>query len=166
MKEKKEFPASPPPRKELSDTPLKFCNEISRLFRHRMREMENSEGVMTQPGAHLVLSVLAVCEGINQLELVKQTHLRPPTVSVILRKMEEEGLVERRSNPEDLRSVQVYLTDAGRELDRKSIIGIQKLDAIAMKNLTKEEIELLMKLLPKIRDSLLQGNDHKEEEQK
>ncbi len=163
MKEKKEFPV-PPARQELSDTPLKFCNEISRLFRHRMREMENSEGIMTQPGAHLVLSVLAACEGINQLELVKQTHLRPPTVSVILRKMEEEGLVERRSNPNDLRSVQVYLTDAGRELDRKSIVGIQKLDAVAMQSLTEEEIELLMKLLPKIRDSLLQGNDHREEQ--
>ena len=56
------IPASPPPRVELSDNPVKLCNEISRLFRAKMRENEDAEGVMTQPGAHLVLAFLAAGE--------------------------------------------------------------------------------------------------------
>lgn len=164
MKPKKEQPAPMPARQELSDTPVKFCNEISRVFRHRMRANEKHDGVMSQQGAHLVLSMLAVSDGINQLELVRATHLRPPTVSVILKKMEAEGLVERRSDPDDLRAVRVYLTEAGRRLDRENIREIQRIDAIALRGLTEEEQQILMTALPKIRDNLLALDGQKEGE--
>ena len=166
MRKKKEMPAAMPRRTELSDTPVKLCNEICRLFRARVRANETQEGVMTQQGAHLVLSTLAIHDGINQLELVRQTHLRPPTVSVILKKMEAEGLVERKSDPDDLRSVRVYLSDAGRDLDRENIARIKRLDAIAMKDLSDEEVRVLMELLPKIRNNLLDERNQAIREEK
>lgn len=159
---KKELPAMPPPRKELSDTPVKLCNEISRLFRAHIRATERQEGVMTQPGAHLVLSMLAIHDGINQRELVRQTHLRPPTVSVILKKMEGEGLIVRTSNPDDLRSEYVYLSEAGRQLDQEHLVRIRRMDAVALQGLTEEEIETLIRLLPKIRDNLLTENEEED----
>lgn len=163
MKKRNELPlAPPPPRKELSDTPIKFCNEISRLFRAKMRQNDDSEGVMSQPGAHLVLSRLAVCDGITQLELVRATHLRPPTVSVILQKMEAEGLVERKCDEHDRRAVRVTLTEAGRALDRKNIETIHRIDEVALRDLDENEIAILMKLLPKIRNNLLDSNETKE----
>ena len=110
---------------------------------------------MTQPGAHLVLSVLAVSDGVNQLELVRATHLRAPTVSVILKKMEAEGIVERRNDPDDLRAVRVYLTEMGRALDRENIARILKIDAVALRGLDEEERTTLMRILPKLRDNLL-----------
>lgn len=162
MKKQKEILAPPPARAELSDTPIKFCNEISRLFRAKMRQGDDSEGVMSQPGAHLVLSRLAVCDGITQLELVRATHLRPPTVSVILQKMEAEGLVERKSDEHDRRAIRVTLTEAGRELDQKHIEKIKKIDGVALAELTEEEFSVLMKLLPKIRNKLLWMNENGE----
>ena len=152
---KKICPAPPPRRPELSDTPVKLCNEISMLFRTHMRENDPQDGVMSQQGAHLVLSNLASHDGINQLELVNATHLRPPTVSVILRRMEEEGLVTRSADPNDKRSVRVYLTDKGKKLDKKNITRIKDLDATALAGLSPEDIATLMTLLPKIRDNLL-----------
>ncbi|MBQ8330888.1 MAG: MarR family transcriptional regulator [Clostridia bacterium] len=165
MKQKNEIPVPPPARKELSDNPIKFCNEIARLFRHRLRENDHREGVMSQQGAHLILAMLAVQDGINQLELVRATHLRAPTVSVILKNMEAEGLVERRSNPEDLRSVKVYLTQQGRLLDCENIQRIQTIEGIALKGLTEEEQRSLMALLPKIRDNLLAEDAYREGEE-
>ena len=155
MKQERERPAAPPARKELRENPVKLCNEIARLWRTRMREREGGEGVMTQPGAHLVLSVLAVSDGVNQLELVRATHLRAPTVSVILKKMEAEGIVERRNDPDDLRAVRVYLTEMGRVLDRENIARILKIDAVALRGLDEEERTTLMRILPKLRDNLL-----------
>ena len=155
MERKNDLPAAPPPRKELSDTPIKLCNEISRLFRFRMREQEGQEGVMSQPGAHLVLSVLAIHDGIHQRELVRLTHLRPPTVSVILQRMEAEGLVESRSDPDDGRARLVSLSAVGRALDQRNLEKIRKLDALALEGLSDEEIDQLMALLPKIRNNLL-----------
>ena len=158
-------PAPMPTRKELNDTPVKLCNEISRLFRAHMRETDTSDGVMSQQGAHLVLSTLAVNDGINQLELVNTTHLRPPTKSVMLKRMESEGLVERKSDLRDRRAVYVYLTPKGRELDNQNILKIKELDAIALSGLDYEEISKLMALLPKIRDNLLpkSKNDSRED---
>ncbi len=152
---KKEYLVAPPRRKELNDTPIKLCNEISRLFRNRRREEDRHEGVMTQHGAHLVLSMLAINDGINQLELVKATHLRPPTVSVILRRMEAEGIVERRGSEKDKRSICVYLTEAGRALDKENIESIKQIDADALRSITEEEFDTLMVLLSRIRDNLL-----------
>jgi DNA-binding MarR family transcriptional regulator len=157
-------PAPPPERVELSDNPVKLCNEISRLFRARIRETNDADGVMTQPGAHLVLSFLAVKDGITQLELVNATHLRPPTVSVILKRMEEEGIVERKSNPDDMRSLNVYLTDTGRRLDAEKIESIKKIEAVALEGLNEAELLTLMELLSRIRDNLLSDRRSGEDE--
>ena len=153
------IPAPPPKRKELSDTPVKLCNEISKLFRTHLRQANTTEGVMSQPGAHLVLSFLAIGDGTTQLELVKATHLKAPSVSVILKKMEEEGIVERKSDPNDLRAMRVYLTDYGRTIDKQCIENIRSLDKTATEGLADGEIEVLMSLLSKIRNNLIENGE-------
>lgn len=153
-----------PARKELSNTPIKLCNEIGRLFRGRIREMDGPDGVMSQPGAHLVLAVLAVEDGRHQLELVEQTHLRAPTISLILKKMEAEGIVERKGDEEDRRGKRVYLTERGREIDRRQLARVRALDSIALQGISEEEIALLMAGLLKIRDNLLAVEPREETE--
>ncbi len=149
------IPASPPQRAELSDNPVKLCSEISRLFRAKMREVEDTDGVMTQPGAHLVLAFLAAGDGTTQLELVRSTHLKAPTVSVILKKMEEEGIVRRECDKCDGRAVRVFLTNHGREIDKKHIKLIKSVDANALSGLNESECETLMRLLTKIRNNFI-----------
>ena len=132
-----------------------------------MRENDPQDGVMSQQGAHLVLSNLAVSDGISQIELVKATHLRPPTVSIILRRMEEEGLVIRKADQPDKRAISVYLTDKGKALDKKNIARIKELDATALSGLSDEDTEALMRLLSRIRDNLLPDTKkHKKESAK
>ena len=152
---KKEF-CAPPRRKELSDTPVKLCNDISRLFRATMREHRDEHSVMSQPGARLILSFLAIGDGTTQLELVRATLLKPPSVSLILKKMEEEGLVRRETDPHDMRAVRVYLTDKGRALDEASIALIKQIDKKALRGITPDEQEQLMSLLSRIRANMLE----------
>ena len=144
----------PPERKELSNNPIKLCHEITHLSRAKARET-NIDGVMSQPGARLVLSWLAINDGISQREVVDATHLQPPTVSVILRKMEEEGIVERRQNEKDKRQSKVYLTELGKKVDSESIAKIKDTDALAFKGLSVQEYETLMTLLGKMRQNLI-----------
>lgn len=146
---------TPPPRKELRETPVRLCNEISHLVHARMRRESDVEGVLSQHGARLLLGYLAVEDGQSQLELVKKTHLRPPTVSVILAKMEEEGIVVRRADERDRRVTRAYLTDFGRKTDAHTIARIQKTDEVAMADLSEEEKSTLMALLSKMRSNLL-----------
>ncbi|MGM9683952.1 MAG: MarR family winged helix-turn-helix transcriptional regulator [Eubacteriales bacterium] len=146
---------APPERKELNDTPTKLCNEISRLFHSRLRRVSDHEGVMSQPGAGLVLSYLAVKDGITQLELVNATHLKAPSVSVILKKMEEEKIVERRTDTSDMRATRVFLTEHGRDMDRKHIELIKSVDALAMSGIDDADVKTVMEILTKIRDNLV-----------
>ncbi len=154
-----EHPASPPRRKELNDTPVKLCNEISRLFHGYLRTESDMEGVMSQPGARLVLSFLAIGDGTTQLELVRATHLKAPTISLILRKMEDEGIVRRQSDERDMRAIRVYLTEKGRRIDELSIRNIKALDAIACDGLSDDECRTLMLLLTKIRNNLVNSGE-------
>ena len=148
------MPPRPPERKELVENPVKLCHEITRLSRAKVREV-SIEGVMSQPGAHLVLSYLAVKDGITQREVVENTHLKAPTVSVILRKMEDEGIAERVQNPDDKRETIVRLTDYGREIDARDIARIKQTDETAVSGLSAEEYDVLMTLLGKMKENLL-----------
>jgi len=146
----------PPARKELSDNPVKLCCEISRIFHTKIRENCDIDGVMSQPGARLILSLLAIEDGVNQRELVSKTHLRAPTVSVIIKKMLDEGMVELRADEKDMRVKKVYLTEYGRQTDRESIQKIKSMDALGLRGITDEEQRTLMELLGKIRNNLLE----------
>ena len=161
MNKKRECPARPPERQELSNNPVKMCNEISHIFHAKMREINESEDTATPPGTRLVLSFLAIEDGVTQLELVNATHLRPPTRSIILKKLEEDGLVERRRDEQDLRAIRVYLTELGREFDRRNIRKIKFVDSIALEDFSDDEKELMMSLLGRMRDNLLRSKNIK-----
>ena len=141
-------------RRHPAPTPPMLVNEISRLFGARMR-MHDLEGVMSQDSARLIMRALIHEDGCSQLELVRQTHLKPPTVSVTLRRMEEEGLVERRQNEMDLRAVCVYLTEKGKAHNREIKEHLVEIDNELMRGFDESEIELLRQMLERMRDNIL-----------
>ena len=158
MKEKQMLLPRPPERQELRELPQapRMIMEISRLLRFRVRQGEE-EGVMAQNTARIVLSHLAVRDNLNQLDLVKLTRLKAPTVSVLLRRMEQEGYVKRSPDEQDRRAVRVSLTEKGREFDRRHLSRISTNDQTAMRGIEGEDQETLMRLLSRIRDNLLEG---------
>lgn len=62
-----------------------------------------------------VLAVLHVADGRSIGELSVYTITEQSTLSRIVDRMAEAGLVERRASPEDARVAEVHLTAAGRE---------------------------------------------------
>lgn len=144
----------PPERRERSEAPLspRLIVEISRLLRARMQSEEN--GIMAQSTARLVMSHLACAGTLGQLELVQLTHLKPPTVSVLLRRMEEEGYVSRVPDERDRRAVRVTLTEKGRAFDSAQLRRISTNDHFAVRNLSEQEQRTLESLLLRVRDNL------------
>ncbi|MBQ7336488.1 MAG: MarR family transcriptional regulator [Clostridia bacterium] len=139
---------------DFQPTPCMLVNEIARLFSARMRAYE-LEGAMSQDSARLMMRVLSREDGISQLQLTQRTHLKAPTVSVTLKRMEDEGLVRREQDAMDLRKTRVYLTERGKEHNRKVLERLHGLDADMMEGFSLEETELLRKLLERMRDNIL-----------
>ncbi len=135
-------------------TPPMIVNEIARLFHAKMRTYD-LDGVMSQESARLIMRVLSHKDGCSQLDLVRQTHLKPPTVSVTLRRLEEEGLVRREQDATDLRVVRVYLSEDGWAHDRRVHEHLKALDTALMQGFSEEETACLLQYLERMRDNIL-----------
>jgi DNA-binding MarR family transcriptional regulator len=66
------------------------------------------------PGAAAVLRVLSAHDGISQRDLADAMHLSRPTITAMLQKMEQHGLIERWDDAADQRLTRIRLTAAGR----------------------------------------------------
>lgn len=70
-----------------------------------------------RPGRAVMLLVLgSASDGITQRQLAEVLHVSPPTVTVMLQKMEKSGLVERWTDEADQRLTRIRMTPKGREL--------------------------------------------------
>lgn len=135
-------------------SPMLLINEITRLMGDKLREVD-ADNPITQRSERLLLIELSKRDGRTQLDLVKATHLKAPTISVCLQKMEHEGYVTRRPDEYDLRATRVFLTEKGRSIDDKMKKRIHNEEDIAMHGLTEGEKETLVKLLTKIKTNIL-----------
>ncbi|MBQ6957798.1 MAG: MarR family transcriptional regulator [Bacteroidales bacterium] len=88
---------------------------ISRLITQAYRPLLSRLGV-TYP-QYLVLLVLWEKDGQPVNDIAKHLCLETNTVTPLLKRMEQEGLVTRRQGEQDFRQVIVCLTEKGRELE-------------------------------------------------
>ena len=141
-------------------TPPMLVNEIARLFHAQMKNYDLT-GVMSQDSARLIMRELARREGVSQLYLTNVTHLKAPTVSVTLKKMESEGLVTRVQDEMDLRMIRVFLTEKGRAHNRGVFERLKSLDARLMQGFSDEETETVLRLLLRMRENILPADKEK-----
>lgn len=133
---------------------MMLINELSRLFHNRMRD--EGERIGMQDGFRHLLFHLSHEDNLTQLDLVRRTHLKAPTVSVALRKMEDAGLVSRSTDQRDQRQTRVVLTDKGRELDGRMQESIRRTETLFSRGLSDEEQRVLKGLLVRMRGAVLE----------
>ena len=134
-------------------TPPMLIGHISRAQRCTLRAGEN-DPIMTQNSCRAILFCLAREEGVTQLELSHRAGLKPPTVSVALRRLEDEGYIVRESDDDDKRASRVFLSEKGHALEKENKERFERVDNEMMRGFSEEETELLRSMLLRIRDNL------------
>lgn len=142
--------------------PSMMTNEVSKLFRDIINRDVEKLGV--QNSYRQLLFHLSRKDGVSQLELARATHLKAPTVSVTLKNMEADGLVERKGDINDLRIIHVYLTDKGRQTDDKIREIHHMLDSRMTEGISQEELDALVATLTKMRDNMLKVTEETKSE--
>ena len=142
--------------------PSMMTNEVSKLFRDIINRDVEKLGV--QNSYRQLLFHLSRKDGVSQLELARATHLKAPTVSVTLKNMEADGLVERKGDINDLRIIHVYLTDKGRQTDDKIREIHHMLDSRMTEGISQEELDALVATLTKMRDNMLKATEETKSE--
>ena len=101
-----------------------------------------------------VLLCLRAGEGISQQELSKRLLVTKGNVSMTLKAMEAEGLVERRMDVVDQRAHRLYLTNAGRQRLAKTMPALEALMAGMLGELSSDEQRTLRRLIGRIEQAL------------
>lgn len=126
--------------------------ELLAQLAHAYRTL--SDSFMDQIALHraqaTLLCKLFVQEGLNQSEIAQQLGVQGATVTDMLQRMEESGLVMRRRDPDDNRLVRVYLTDEGREKERAIAEQFLKLESHIFEGFDENERLQLRHLLARV----------------
>ncbi|MFA5885399.1 MAG: MarR family transcriptional regulator [Acidimicrobiia bacterium] len=89
---------------------------------------------------------------VSQRELAGLMRIEPSTLVRHLDRLEADGFVERRADPDDRRRLVVSVTDAGRTRLRELHKVARAMDAELRSILTEEEIEVLGSTLMRIHE--------------
>lgn len=109
-------------------------------------------------GQEMVLVELWERDGLRGGELAARLGVEPPTVTKMLRRLENCGLVERRQDPKDARSFRIFLTEKGRSLEEPVTRCWAEAEEKTLANLNSEERRTLHGLLQKVRAGLYEGS--------
>ncbi len=126
------------------DTHLQFARALrTRLQPHKVT-----------PGQWFFLRALWEEEGLSQRELSRRVGTTEPTTVSALRLLERNGVIRRQRNATDRRTINIFLTDAGRALKQDLLPYALEVNTVATAGLSMEEVDQLYAILGKIRDNL------------
>ncbi|WP_444918286.1 MarR family winged helix-turn-helix transcriptional regulator [Microbulbifer sp. JMSA003] len=93
-------------------------------------------------------------EGLKQAELAERLDLAPISLARQLDNLQQEGLVERRPDPEDRRCFRIYLT--GQAMPALELLGgvAQQTRSEALAGFSAAEVDQLQSLLLRLRKNL------------
>jgi DNA-binding MarR family transcriptional regulator len=96
--------------------------------------------------------------GLRQIELADMLEIEPITLSRIVDRLEESGLVERRADPADRRAWRLHVTAAAQPLIAKLRDVAADLSADAFAGIDPKDIETTTRVLERVRENACRNN--------
>jgi MarR family transcriptional regulator, transcriptional regulator for hemolysin len=129
-----------------------MLNDVARLLRTYADHRAAQFGMTRAQWAVLVR--LDRFEGLNQSELAEMLDLQPITLTRLLDKLCDNGLIERRPDPDDRRAKRLFLTAAARPLLKElSVLGEETM-ASALQGVTAQDVEQMIAQLAVVKENL------------
>jgi len=94
-----------------------------------------------------ILHILAQEGPMTQRALTEKIGIQPGSASEVLGKLEKAGLISRTTSPQDRRTADVTLTEAGRQQEAANALRRREQRAVMFSALTPEEKETLRGIL-------------------
>lgn len=118
-----------------------------RFYHHLRRELVEYNLTPPQFG---VLVLLWGQDDLSQAEIGNILEVDRTTLTGIINRLEKNGLVERKADPDDRRSKLVYLTQGGREYEDLLMPVIEKINHSFSEKFSAQELEQLLGYLRRI----------------
>ncbi len=126
--------------------------DVARLLRTYADQRARQFGISRAQWT--VLMRLDRFEGLKQSELAEVLDLQPISLTRLLDRLAENGLIERRPDPNDRRANRLYLTPAARPLlEQLTTLGTDMM-ATVLDKIDEASRERLLRELEAIKDNL------------
>lgn len=119
-----------------------------------------SDNMLNEIGLHVGQETFFVAllaeEGLRQSELAERLHVQPATMTNMLHRLEQAGLVERHTDPDDLRVSRVYPTNKGRAMRDQLNQVWETIEKQTTQGMSLEERIIFRRLLLQAHHNLMQ----------
>lgn len=130
---------------------------VHSMIQKNFMEQVKSSGLTS--GQPKVLDYLRDHNGANQKEIAAACHIEPGSLTSVLNRMEENGLIERRMLDGNRRTFYIFMTEKGTQLKdivEKNFVSIEEK---AFRNIGSEEQAAFMETFSKIYENLMNKGD-------
>jgi len=128
---------------------LKFtAKEGSEVVERRLQAAGGSLAIW------LILQSLAELEGESQRRLAERLCVEGPTMTRHLDRLEADGLIERRPDPNDRRATLVFATPSGRAQLQAMWDVMEQSEGDLLQGFSDEEVDTLERLLTRLRENV------------
>jgi DNA-binding MarR family transcriptional regulator len=132
-------------KEETVDYPIKSAwHAISRMYNQQAAE----EGFTTAIG--FVLININSKEGTPATKIAPLIGLETRSLTRMLKTMEEKGLIYKKADPVDKRSVRMFLTEEGKRKKEISVQSVKRFNEQVRAALTEEELGSFFGVISKI----------------
>lgn len=138
-----------------------FLRIAHQLF---MKNYHQMMALGIHPGQFPMLYLLQNQDGLTQREIARKLNVRPPTVTVTIRRLEKSGLVCRREDGEDRRVSRISLTAEGRAIAKQLREIMRRNEEQMFRGLSETERCLQERFFREILANVTEMNNRQEEE--
>ena len=110
-------------------------------------------------GQPKVLDYLKDHDGAGQKDIARGCHIEPGTLTTILNRMEDAGLVERRMLNGNRRSLYVFLTEKGKEQLKLVTEAFSWMEKEAFRGISETERKTFMDLMLRVYENISSRKD-------
>lgn len=131
--------------------PLGFkIKQINNIYEKEINSLLKKLGLTSSQCAVLDFLFNSSADAVNQRDVEKALSLKNPTVTGILKRMEENGFVFMAPSVKDKRCKNIYLTEKAYAVQKKMVADRKKIDKKLTLGMNKKEIEGFHRLLDKV----------------
>lgn len=102
------------------------------------------------PGQLPILGMLKKHDGYSQKELAEHIHVKPPTVTVTIQRLEKAGMVYRKPDEKDQRVARIFLSEKGRAAMDNALAEVKKYERLLFRGFGETELCLMRRFFQQI----------------
>ncbi|MBU2489881.1 MAG: MarR family transcriptional regulator [Proteobacteria bacterium] len=141
------------------DCPYYLLSRVTLSVTSAMKKGFDAAGVSEVKPAYLgALMSLWAEDGLQVAELGRRAGLEPSTMTGLLDRMERDGLVERRQDPDDRRAQRILLTSQGRTIRPLVLEQVDRILGEVFTGVSKEEMDQATAFLRRVLENAQEKN--------